>query len=242
MVWCGPALSGDLDDFIEGSAMLFLLLIIVVGFFALRWLGQRFFTGQYRADVFALVVVVAFVAGALVPFGHRPGSPEPAPAPAAVVAPPVAPAPSVAAAVPPPHDVRTVCQAVKKLTGAGFGNIDGVGMVKDGRTISQAAGFHLNRSALLGVQGWAADGTAKVPGEGACLVIDGTLRADATSFYGNLRPDVAAASKLPAMTAVGYVITLPATALKPGTHLVRVASVTSAGAALLSVSFKFVTP
>jgi hypothetical protein len=217
-----------------GISMLFLLLWIVVGFFALRWIAQRFFTERYRSDVFALAVVVAFAAGVLGPFEHR-GAPAPA-------APAVAP---VAANVPPaqpPHDVQAACKAVRSLSGTAMGSVDVVGIANDGKVAQQPNGFALARGASLGVVGWVGDAANKTPATGACLMIDGAVRPDAMVVYGNLRPDVATAYNTQAMAPTGYMLTLPAKSLKAGTHAVSVASVTANGAAALSTSVNVRVP
>lgn len=214
-----------------GISVLFLLLWIVVGFFALRWLGQRFFKERYRADVFALAVAVAFAAGALGPFGVR-----------RVEAPPAAVPPPVAANVPapqPPQNVMKVCKLVRKLAGSALGSVDSVGTAKDDKVDQQRNGFLLDRKASLGVTGWVADAPTKTPATAACLIIDGVVRPDAIAVYGNLRPDVATAYNTQAMAATGYLLTLPARVLKSGVHTVSVASVTASGAAALPSSATF---
>lgn len=216
-----------------GVSVLFLLLWIVVGFFALRWLAGRFFKERYRADVFALAVAVAFAAGVLGPFNvHRGEAPAPAAPPVAVNVPPPQP----------PHDAKSTCQAVKGVSGTALGSVDVVGIADVGKADQQPNGFALPRNASLGVVGWVADAASKTPSIAACLLIDGDVRSDATAVYGNPRPDVATAYNAPAMTATGYFLSLPAKSLKPGTHSIKVVSVTAGGASALTTSVTFRVP
>ncbi len=123
---------------------------------------------------------------------------------------------------------------MKTLSGTALGSVDQVGTSAGGKVTPQPAGFMLPHNGALGVVGWVADGATKTPATGACLIIDGVVRSDASVTYGNLRPDVATAYNTQAMTATGYLVTLPAKALSAGTHAVSVASITTAGAAALT--------
>jgi hypothetical protein len=211
--------------------VLILLLVIVVVFFILRWVGRNYFTGSYRADVFALAVVIAFAIGVFGPFGRSGGASQ--------ATPPVASAPTAAIPPPPPpHDVAAICASVTKPVGKGAGYIDVIGAVNEGKLTIESDGFSLPRRAGLEVVGWASDGSTKIPAEAACLTIDHVVRHDATAIYGQNRPDVAAAFQAPVLAGTGYQVGLPATALKPGMHTIGIVVLTARGAGTLVLTRK----
>ena len=73
--------------------------------------------------------------------------------------------------------------------------------------------IQLAAGSLLLVSGWAALSTG--PGIGICPIVDGHPAPDAALVYGIVRPDVAAATNLPANGTTGYSISIK---LSAGTH------------------------
>lgn len=199
---------------------------IVVGFIALRWIGQRFFHEPRRAAVFAASVVVAFAVGTAWPFSGLRGG-----APTAPAAPPVAPV-----AVAPGRDVGQICQSAHLVDAKALGSLDVVGDVIAGKPEQRPDAFVIDRAGTLLVSGWVADVDGKTAATAACLVIDGKIDPHASAIYGVARPDVGAAYKTDALVPTGYSLTLPVRDLPRGVHRVTVAVVPSSGvtAALLS--------
>jgi hypothetical protein len=210
--------------------VVFLLLAIVIVFLILRWAGRSYFTGTYRADVFALAVVIAFAIGVFGPF-WRHGESTPS-------APPVALATASIPPPPPPRDVVAACASLPKPVGKAVGYLDVIGAVNAGKLTIESNGFSLPRGSELEVVGWASDAVAKIPAKAACLTIDGVVRHDATASYGEARPDVATAFGVPVLAGTGYQLGLPAAALKPGTHAIGVVVLSAHGAATLVVTRK----
>jgi len=191
---------------------------IVIAFFALRFVGRRFFHEPRRAAAFAASVVVAFLVGMAWPFSGLRGGSLPA-------APTGAPARYLAA-----HDVTAPCESAH-FSGAvkALGNIDAFGALQDGKPVPAPSGFVAGRGVTLWLNGWAADVPGKVPAQAACIVIDGKLQPGASAQYGNPRPDVATAYKVDALTSTGFTVTIPVSALHRGLHHVTVAVVLPSG-------------
>jgi hypothetical protein len=80
----------------------------------------------------------------------------------------------------------------------------------------------------LTFSGFIFDPVAKTPGKAANLVVDGVSYPMA---YGHDRADVAAYFKAPAVTKVGFTVTLPPGTLKPGRHVAVLRVVSADGAA-----------
>lgn len=85
----------------------------------------------------------------------------------------------------------------------------------------------IGRDAAIEMTGFGYDVVAKAPAKGIDLDIDGKLYG---AVYGDPRPDVAASKNIPALTATGYHMTLPAGVLAAGPHKVTVRVVSADGA------------
>lgn len=195
----------------------FLLCWVVAAFFALRFVGQRFFHEPRRAAVFAASVAVAFLAGMAWPFSSFLSDSSPSPA--------VGQTRYLGA-----HDVTALCEGAQ-FSGATkeLGNVDGMGEFEDGEAVSKPSGFVIGRRTRLWLRGWAADVPGKVPAQAVCMVIDGKLRPGAYAEYGSGRPDVATAYKADGLTSTGFAVTIPVSELGRGVHRVTVAVVLHSG-------------
>ncbi len=78
----------------------------------------------------------------------------------------------------------------------------------------------------IAFDGFGFDPVAKAPGRGVEVVVDGVAHPTA---YGHDRTDVAAYFKAPALTQVGFTVTLPPTAMEPGAHTVVVRVIAADG-------------
>jgi hypothetical protein len=207
--------------------VLFAAAWLVVGFCAARYVARSRFRDPRRADAIAAIAGVFLASGAVaVERGALSGAPVSPPPPAAVA--------PVAAPQRPAHtrDVSAACANVKPLAGGGFGALDGfisaaTGVLSDGAQLSS--------NDWLTVVGWAADHSQNRPARAACLVVDGHVAAAARSFYGGLRPDVAAMKKSDAVLPVSYSIIIKTDQLGRGTHELRTAAVSQDGSAALLV-------
>jgi len=80
----------------------------------------------------------------------------------------------------------------------------------------QTQPIHIPPKSPVLISGWAIDEHAVRPASGVVFTVDGTT--DFPADYGDDRPDVAQFWKNPAYRYSGYVISLPADRLGPGTH------------------------
>lgn len=208
--------------------LLFLALWIVVAFFALRFVGMRYFHEPRRADVAALAVAVAFAAGTLWPFSARSGS-QPAPnvqplAVATSAAAQPAPAAEVLGSITPPgtHDVSASCRSAKgSFRSTTDGSIDEVRKdAREGEIV--ADGGRLDHMAQYIVQGWAAEPAAVRPALAACLLVDGKVDSHSKPYFGTARPDLGTGFHHDELVPSGYVIVIPAGSLAQGKHRLEV--------------------
>jgi hypothetical protein len=193
---------------------------IAIGFFVLRYAGQRFvFHEPRRADIAAAAVVLAFVIGAYWPLSDRLGAgpdalPAAGPGSSSVAAPALAPAAL--------HDVSSECTNKKLARTSEYGVFDSLsGSEKWPKDIPRRA--DVRGTAFYVARGWAAVLEGRVtPAKAVCLVVDGNIESRATTFYGAARPDVAAAFSVPALNPTGFTIFVPP-ALLSGHHHVQAA-------------------
>jgi hypothetical protein len=214
-----------------------LIVVVIAGFFALRWIGRRYLTGRWRADGVAAATMLAFVLGVVSPLSGRHLWN------AAVGAPGAAAAPAAPAAA--GSDVAADCAKVTTVAPAGpavLGNLDVIGDMVSGHPEARTTGFTIDKDGTVMVQGWAADGTTKTAAVVACLLVDGKVASAATGTYGTARPDVATAYSLPAMGATGFMLTFGTSGLARGKHAIGVAGVTTGGATALSSVDTVVVP
>ena len=146
----------------------------------------------------------------------------------------IAPAANVeSAAITPPATLSPTVQALEGCSSttvlsakAAFGFVDAVS-VGTNPPARPNGPIVVQHSAKVGLVGWAA--LEGGPGKGVCLIVDGHPMRTLAS-YGNARPDVAAATRIPADSATGYTITF--SGLKPGTHKLRVGVLEASGNAV----------
>jgi len=134
---------------------------------------------------------------------------------------PMAVAPPQAQAPPPPAEGMSAGLAKRKEL-AGF-SIDSIGLAQDPLNRQPAA---TPQGEPIVIQGFGFDPTARLPGRGVDVVVDGkAYRAD----YGAGRADVAAYFKTPRLTPTGFKVTLPADTLAAGAHQASVRVVAADG-------------
>jgi hypothetical protein len=214
-----------------------LIIVVIAGFFALRWIGRIYLTGKWRAEAVAAATMLAFVLGVVSPFSGRHLWAIAVSAPVAAAAPAAPPAVG--------SDVTADCAKVRAVAPAGpdvLGNLDVIGDMVSGRPEARTTGFTIDKDGAVMVQGWAADGTTKTAAVAACLLVDGKVVPAATATYGTARPDVATAYSLPAMGATGFMLTFGTSGLARGKHAISVAGVTTRGATALSSVDTVVVP
>lgn len=211
--------------------LLFLALWVVVAFFVLRFLAQRYFTEPRRADVAALSVAVAFALGALWPFSARFGgssSHEAGAGPIAAASPPaeqVVTATVLGAGKPPgTRDLSAACRSVKGPFGnSSDGALDDLREDAPRSTIV-ADGGHVDRNEQYLIEGWAAEPGETRPALGVCLIVDGKVDARGKVYFGVARPDLGAGFHNDQVVTSGYVIVVPAGLLSAGKHRLQVIS------------------
>jgi hypothetical protein len=190
---------------------------MAIGFFVLRYLGQRFYFHEpRRADVAALAVVLAFVLGAYWPLSVRFGSDNVAAPPAAAPAP--APAPGRV------QNVSSNCKATAlQVQPPGYGHIDSLS-TSPGVPTDIPGGASIRGASFYVARGWVVDAGRSVPAKAACLVVDGHVEPKALSYYGYDRPDVAAGLHTPGLARSGFEILFRRDALTDGKHHIQVAA------------------
>ena len=203
--------------------ILFVCLWFVVGFFGLRFAGDRFFHEKYRSDIAAAAVVLAFAIGALWSFSNRIGT-----VPMAV---PVATSTPAAATV--CHSDKkinlrsTIMRGVKPTKGGDYGGSIDV-LWSDPSEAHSAIEFQTG--CIIYASGWIANMSTKAPASGVVLVVDSKDIIDATSVYGEERPDVAKGYGAAAMLRVGYRnAAIPTTRFGKGRHTVQVGTLSNDG-------------
>jgi hypothetical protein len=203
--------------------ILFVCFWLVMGFFGLRFAGDRFFHEKYRSDVAAVAVVLAFAIGALWSFSNRIGT-LPMTVPVATGAPAAA----------------TVCHSDKKINltrkimrgvnPAKSGDYGGsVDVLQSDPSGTQNA-TEFQAGCIIYASGWAANVAAKAPVSGVVLVVDSKDIIDATSVYREERPDVAKGYGAATMLRVGYRnAAVPTTGLAKGQHALQVGALSKDG-------------
>lgn len=84
----------------------------------------------------------------------------------------------------------------------------------------------IQSGATLVLTGFAFDPVTKAPAKAVDIVLDGTAHA---TTYGHARQDVADYTKVPALSATGFTVSLPAALNTPGPHKVLVRAVAADG-------------
>ena len=205
----------------------FVVIILIFAFVAIRQVGALFFKGPRRADAAAAFIVIAFGLGLLV--GQRKEGPSEAGAP-------VTPAASsgsalVGALAPKPRDVSMECVSGRPPLGGGVGNVDSIAKQADAKVLpwNQV----LDPAIPYTLVGWAVAPSRKSVAVAACLIIDGHTLGGVASQYGMSRPDVATSLNNDATRDSGFEITIPANALRAGTHSMQIAAKSSDGSLLV---------
>ena len=188
--------------------MIATLVILVAVFFAARALGLRFGIEPRVAAGAGVALCLAFVAGSIahpIVIGSI-GMPA---APGQAV---VAGAPAAAPALP-PLGSGVLARLAPRSDFSGLGAVDIIDVAAD------------HTKAL--VTGWVADPETRGPARGAILLVDGHIRYDATSMYGQSRPDVATALASEPAQFTGFAgAEISLQGLAKGKHFVQCASVT----------------
>jgi len=197
----------------------FLLIWIVVGFFALRYLAQQYFHEDRRADAAATLAVATFVIGILLPSPLRTGgSTRPASGETASSTASAAPAPACHS----PSPCQPIVHGLKPSVGMDKGNVDSVRpeLESDNPATVYRAGCNIY------LNGWALDAALKRPLPGILVVIDGKRVVNATSAYGQNRPDIVQAFGVPGVLRTGFLhAEVPTTGLRPGQHTLQLAGI-----------------
>lgn len=192
-----------------------LVLALVLGAIALYALARRYGVQPMGAGVLAVTGTCITIVVSLIAL-----STAAARQPRALSADTAAPA---AAAAPSPAAIAIA--SVRGLASAPVtqGSIDGIRVSPAGAG-QYDAGRHklqVHRGAQITLEGWGDDASAKLPGAGVAVLIDGQIIA--TGLYGFDRDDVAKYFGIPAVRFSGYRIQLAADSIAPGKHLMNVA-------------------
>jgi peptidoglycan/LPS O-acetylase OafA/YrhL len=132
---------------------------------------------------------------------------------------PVAPAP----AVPPPITPAPTLATMAMVQGHAEGAVNLLGPTPPTLGVTP----EINRNDLAGnpltITGWAVDTQETTALAGVFVLLDNS--ASYWALYGYDRPDVAAYLQVPDLRAVGYLGSIPAAALSPGPHIIRLVAV-----------------
>ena len=204
----------------------FVVIILIFAFVAIRQVGALFFKGPRRADAAAAFIVIAFGLGLLV--GQRKEGPSEAGAPVTAASSGSALAGALA---PKPRDVSMECVSGRPPLGGGVGNVDSIAKQADAKVLpwNQV----LDPAIPYTLVGWAVAPSRKSVAVAACLIIDGHTLGGVASQYGMSRPDVATSLNNDATRDSGFEITIPANALRAGTHNMQIAAKSSDGSLLV---------
>ena len=207
----------------------FIIIILIFAFVAIRQVGVLFFKGSRRADVAAAFIVIAFGLGLLVGERKEGQGQGQAGAPVTAVV-PIKPA-LVGALEPKSRDVSMECVSGRPPLGGGVGNVDSIARQADSKVLPW--GQALDPAIPYAIVGWAVAPSRKSVAVAACLIIDGHTLGGVVSQYGTSRPDVATSLQNDATRDSGFAITIPANALRPGTHNMQIAAKSSDGSLLI---------
>ena len=205
----------------------FVVIILIFTFVAIRQVGALFFKGPRRADAAAAFIVIAFGLGLLV--GQRKQGPSDAGAPVTAAA--SSGSALAGALAPKPRDVSMECVSGRPPLGGGVGNVDSIAKTADAKVLpwNQV----LDSTIPYTLVGWAVAPSRKSVAVAACLIIDGHTLGGVASQYGTSRPDVATSLNNDATRDSGFAITIPANALRTGTHNMQIAAKSSDGSLLV---------
>ena len=205
----------------------FVVIILIFTFVAIRQVGALFFKGPRRADAAAAFIVIAFGLGLLV--GQRKQGPSDAGAPVTAAA--SGGSALAGALAPKPRDVSMECVSGRPPLGGGVGNVDSIAKQADAKVLpwNQV----LDPAIPYTLVGWAVAPSRKSVAVAACLIIDGHTLGGVASQYGMSRPDVATSLNNDATRDSGFEITIPANALRAGTHSMQIAAKSSDGSLLV---------
>jgi len=205
----------------------FVVIILIFTFVAIRQVGALFFKGPRRADAAAAFIVIAFGLGLLV--GQRKEGPSDAGAPVTAAA--SSGSALAGALAPKPRDVSMECVSGRPPLGGGVGNVDSIAKTADAKVLpwNQV----LDSTIPYTLVGWAVAPSRKSVAVAACLIIDGRTLGGVASQYGTSRPDVATSLNNDATRDSGFAITIPANALRAGTHNMQIAAKSSDGSLLV---------
>ncbi|HEY8615084.1 hypothetical protein [Phenylobacterium sp.] len=148
--------------------------------------------------------------------------PRPTVPPPPQAAPPPGQAPGGSAAAAP--EATPLSAGLKRLGPATGFYLDQVGEAVDPVNKPPAV---TSSAAPLTIIGFAFDQARRAPAGGVDVVLDGTPRP---ATYGQPRPDVAAYFKAPALTNVGFNVSLPPGALPAGPHRIALRVIAADGA------------
>jgi hypothetical protein len=123
------------------------------------------------------------------------------------------------------RDSSRECEKVSLSSANGHGSLDVLYAESAGPESGIGDGAELARSEVYDLTGWASNLSMNGASEGVCAVIDGRIASKATIYYGGPRPDVQKAFGRSGLLYTSYVIKLPASAVAPGRHTLRVAEV-----------------
>ncbi|MHB8414573.1 MAG: hypothetical protein ACYDB1_04200 [Acidiferrobacteraceae bacterium] len=195
--------------------ILFATMWIVVGFFAVRFAGGRFFHEKYQADIVAIAVVLAFAIGALWPFSNRIGT--------APVAAPVAAA--VCHSDKGVNLRKTMIRGIKPARGGDYGGSIDL-LSSDPVCCHPATVFQAG--CIIYATGWAANMAVKTPASGVVLVVDSERMVRAMSVYA--RPDLVKAFGASSMLLSGFRnAAIPTAGLGTGRHSVQLGALSTDG-------------
>jgi len=189
----------------------FALLWSVVLFVVVEFAARRFFALARQRATVASLAAGAYLLGAFVSPLRQ--SAPPVSVSGAAVAPPTA--------APAPRDASAQCplETTAKLPIDAVGSFDGASDSFDRASIRNGGVVKAGHGVT--VTGWAIANDGSAVAGGVCLDVDRKI-ARARVIYGILRPDVAAATKKPALQPSGFEISIPRDALRRGNHVLRI--------------------
>lgn len=197
--------------------ILFSLVWVVVLFFAIRFAGQRFFHENYRADIAAIAVALAFVVGALWhPFSYNNAN--------TTAAGPVVATLCYRSSENSPQE--KVALDLRQAAGGDYvGSLDSLSPEPDG---AQPSVFNVDCN--IYANGWAAHMSTRNPASGIVLVIDSRRVVNATQVYREARPDVAKALGSATALNTGFSeAPIPTSGLAAGPHTIQLGALSSDG-------------
>lgn len=193
------------------------VVVLLALFFLTRYIVWRYAETTAVPNIAGVAIVLAFVLGSIARPFALPGTDAGRTASAVGETSPV---PEMITNV---HDVTAGCLSVTPEFRMGFaGYFDALSKDNVGGPVV-AKGSSIPSDAQYVVSGWGVNHDQKQLARSICLLVDGRIEPSATSTYGYIRPDVAAALHMPLLAQAGFKIIIPPNILTKGRHHLTVA-------------------